>query len=163
MTEPQREIAGLVYKPLWETSEKVKLWRPRDLVIAILVRIGRGLLRHSSRPVENPHPGSNSNAESHMVRLFGIALVSILFASSPASAQPNFPFFEPVEPPRKIQVMVHRGMATGGPGEFRERPSRCAPKTSANGPRLTCGSRRMVATSSSTTTPSTGRRTVWGE
>jgi glycerophosphoryl diester phosphodiesterase len=50
-----------------------------------------------------------------MVRLFGIALVSIAFASLPASAQPNFPFFEPVEPPRKFQVMVHRGMALAAP------------------------------------------------
>ncbi len=49
------------------------------------------------------------------VRLFGIALVSIVFASSPAFAQPNFSFFEPVEPARKIQVMVHRGMAIAAP------------------------------------------------
>ena len=50
-----------------------------------------------------------------MVRLFGIALVSIVFASSPVSGQPNYSFFEPVEPARKIQVMVHRGMAMAAP------------------------------------------------
>ncbi len=38
-----------------------------------------------------------------------------MFASSPVSAQPNFSFFEPVEPARKIQVMVHRGMAMAAP------------------------------------------------
>ena len=33
-----------------------------------------------------------------MVRLFGIVIVSIVFASSPVSGQPNYSFFEPVEP-----------------------------------------------------------------
>src|SRR5271165_69365 len=50
-----------------------------------------------------------------MVRLFGVPLVSIVFASSPVYAQPNFSFFEPVVPARKIQVMVHRGMAMAAP------------------------------------------------
>ena len=50
-----------------------------------------------------------------MVRLCGIALVSIVFTPLLASAQPHFPFFEPVDPPRKIQVMVHRGMASAAP------------------------------------------------
>ena len=50
-----------------------------------------------------------------MTRLIGMALFSIVFASSSASAQPNFSFFEPVNPPRKIQVMVHRGMAIAAP------------------------------------------------
>jgi glycerophosphoryl diester phosphodiesterase len=45
----------------------------------------------------------------------GITLVAIVVTSSPAYAQPNFPFFEPVDPPRKIQVMVHRGMALAAP------------------------------------------------
>jgi glycerophosphoryl diester phosphodiesterase len=50
-----------------------------------------------------------------MDRLFGIGLLSILLTSSPAAAQPNFHFFEPVEPPRNIQVMVHRGMSMAAP------------------------------------------------
>jgi glycerophosphoryl diester phosphodiesterase len=58
-----------------------------------------------------------------MARLFGIAIV---FASLPASAQTNFPFFEPVEPPRKIQVMVHRGMAMAAPENSRAAITMCA-------------------------------------
>jgi glycerophosphoryl diester phosphodiesterase len=50
-----------------------------------------------------------------MRRLPGGVLVWLLIASSPALAQPNFRFFEPVDPPRKTQVMVHRGMATAAP------------------------------------------------
>jgi glycerophosphoryl diester phosphodiesterase len=50
-----------------------------------------------------------------MERPFGIALVSVILASSPVFAQQNFRFFEPVEPPRNIQVMVHRGMAMAAP------------------------------------------------
>jgi glycerophosphoryl diester phosphodiesterase len=49
------------------------------------------------------------------VRSFGIALISITLASANAVSQPNFRFFEPVEPPRKIQVFVNRGMAIAAP------------------------------------------------
>jgi glycerophosphoryl diester phosphodiesterase len=56
----------------------------------------------------------------------GIALVAIVFASSPAAAQPNFRFFEPVEPPRKIQVMVHRGMAMAAPENSAAAIAMCA-------------------------------------
>jgi glycerophosphoryl diester phosphodiesterase len=37
-------------------------------------------------------------------------IVSCLFLPSLALAQANFTFFEPVDPPRKVQIMVHRGM-----------------------------------------------------
>ena len=50
-----------------------------------------------------------------MARWLGIAKILILFCSSQASAQLNFRFFQPVEPPRNIQVMVHRGMAMAAP------------------------------------------------
>lgn len=50
-----------------------------------------------------------------MNRLIGIALVCIFSTATPTSAQPGFRFFEPVEPPRNIQVMVHRGMAVAAP------------------------------------------------
>jgi len=33
-----------------------------------------------------------------------------LLAASPVFAQPKFPFFEPVQPPRAVQIMAHRGM-----------------------------------------------------
>lgn len=37
-------------------------------------------------------------------------LLLVLFSASPASAQWKFSFYEPVQPARKVQVMVHRGM-----------------------------------------------------
>lgn len=40
---------------------------------------------------------------------------SVLFAPSVLMAQTDFTFFEPVQPPRPIQVMVHRGMAIAAP------------------------------------------------
>ncbi len=61
-----------------------------------------------------------------MNRPFGIVLVSIWLTSSPASAQPNFRFFEPVEPPRNIQVMVHRGMAMAAPENSARAIEMCA-------------------------------------
>jgi glycerophosphoryl diester phosphodiesterase len=39
----------------------------------------------------------------------------VLFAASPAEAQPNFQFFEPVRPPRAVQVIAHRGIHTLAP------------------------------------------------
>jgi len=61
-----------------------------------------------------------------MDRLFCIALVSIVLASPPASAQPYFRFFEPVKPPRNIQVIVHRGMATAAPENSAAAVEMCA-------------------------------------
>ncbi len=39
----------------------------------------------------------------------------VLFAASPAEAQPNFQFFEPVRPPRAVQVIAQRGLHTLAP------------------------------------------------
>jgi glycerophosphoryl diester phosphodiesterase len=43
------------------------------------------------------------------------ALICILCISPQVFAQQNFTFFEPLQPPRNIQVMVHRGMAMAAP------------------------------------------------
>jgi glycerophosphoryl diester phosphodiesterase len=50
-----------------------------------------------------------------MRHALGFAFASIVFVASPVVAQPNFRFVEPVQPPRNIQVMVHRGMVTATP------------------------------------------------
>ena len=39
-----------------------------------------------------------------------IVLVSVFTGTTIASAQPHFKFYEPVVPPRALQVMAHRGM-----------------------------------------------------
>src|SRR5262245_975577 len=44
-----------------------------------------------------------------------LACVVVFAAAAPAVAQPYFTFFEPVRPPRPIQVMAHRGMAMAAP------------------------------------------------
>ncbi len=46
---------------------------------------------------------------------FFLAVTLLLLQSSLADAQPRFSFFEPVTPPRAIQVMVHRGMMCAAP------------------------------------------------
>ncbi len=61
-----------------------------------------------------------------MKRLLCIAVISTLFVSSEALAQPNFQFFEPVQPPRNIQVMVHRGLAIASPENSRTAIEKCA-------------------------------------
>jgi glycerophosphoryl diester phosphodiesterase len=38
-----------------------------------------------------------------------------LITSANAFAQPNFDFHQPIQPPRKVQVMVHRGMSCAAP------------------------------------------------
>ena len=43
-----------------------------------------------------------------------------------ANAQPRFPFFEPVTPPRSVQVMVHRGLATVAPENSAAAIEHCA-------------------------------------
>jgi glycerophosphoryl diester phosphodiesterase len=41
--------------------------------------------------------------------------VFLFFMASPATAQQNFQFFEPVQPPRNTQIIAHRGMHTLAP------------------------------------------------
>ncbi|OWK38578.1 glycerophosphodiester phosphodiesterase family protein [Fimbriiglobus ruber] len=36
--------------------------------------------------------------------------VLLLTTAPPVYAQPNFPFFQPVQPPRDVQIMAHRGL-----------------------------------------------------
>ena len=50
-----------------------------------------------------------------MERLLCMAMFSIIAITPQGFAQPSFRFFEPVVPPRNIQVMVHRGMAKAAP------------------------------------------------
>jgi glycerophosphoryl diester phosphodiesterase len=45
----------------------------------------------------------------------GLLFIALSMAPSFVSAQPHFSFFEPVVPPRPIQVMVHRGLAIAAP------------------------------------------------
>lgn len=40
----------------------------------------------------------------------GFSVLVFLFTAGTVSAQPNFKFFEPVQPPRSVQIMAHRGM-----------------------------------------------------
>jgi glycerophosphoryl diester phosphodiesterase len=44
------------------------------------------------------------------MRHFIIVLASVFTGTTIASAQPHFKFYEPVVPPRALQVMAHRGM-----------------------------------------------------
>ena len=44
-----------------------------------------------------------------------LAVLLILSLTTPLAAQPNYKFFEPVQPPRATQVMAHRGMHTLAP------------------------------------------------
>ena len=44
-----------------------------------------------------------------------LVVTLLLWQSTIADAQPRFTFFEPVTPPRAIQVMVHRGMMCSAP------------------------------------------------
>jgi glycerophosphoryl diester phosphodiesterase len=44
-----------------------------------------------------------------------LAAVVLFAAAAPAVAQSHFAFFEPIRPPRPIQVMAHRGMAMAAP------------------------------------------------
>lgn len=49
-----------------------------------------------------------------MYRQLSVAMMCVL-ATTECFAQSRFHFFEPVQPPRNIQVMVHRGMAKAAP------------------------------------------------
>jgi glycerophosphoryl diester phosphodiesterase len=44
-----------------------------------------------------------------------LAVLLVLALTTPTLAQPNYKFFEPVQPPRATQVMAHRGMHTLAP------------------------------------------------
>ena len=57
-----------------------------------------------------------------------IALVLLAFMLNAVSAHAvePFPFFEPVTPPRKVQVMAHRGMHTAAPENTRRAIEMCA-------------------------------------
>jgi glycerophosphoryl diester phosphodiesterase len=44
-----------------------------------------------------------------------LAVLLVLALATPTAAQPNYQFFEPVQPPRATQVMAHRGMHTLAP------------------------------------------------
>jgi glycerophosphoryl diester phosphodiesterase len=46
---------------------------------------------------------------------FRPAVLLVLILTTPAAAQPNYKFFEPVQPARATQVMAHRGMHTLAP------------------------------------------------
>ena len=70
-------------------------------------------------------------------------IVSCLFSPSLALAQANFTFFEPVDPPRKVQIMVHRGMHMLAP-EIRCRPFSPVRMTSSSGRRLTFARQKRV-------------------
>src|SRR5437868_5803523 len=49
----------------------------------------------------------------------------LLLASPWLSSAAQFPFFEPVQPPRVFQVMVHRGEARQAPENSRSALQRC--------------------------------------
>jgi len=61
-----------------------------------------------------------------MLRSTFVLICLGLICPSLANAQPNFRFFEPVNPPRSIQVMVHRGMAMMAPENSRAAIGKCA-------------------------------------
>ena len=54
------------------------------------------------------------------------ALAALLLAAPAAAGADFFPFFEPVRPPRPVQVMVHRGVATAAPENTRRAVEMCA-------------------------------------
>jgi glycerophosphoryl diester phosphodiesterase len=66
------------------------LWRGRYLFLAALVCIAACSLRDQEGP--SPRSGANS-----------------------AAAPPFFAFFEPLTPPRPVEVMAHRGLASAAP------------------------------------------------
>ena len=55
-----------------------------------------------------------------------IAAASVLFAAEPASAQKGFKFFEPVNPPRAVQIMAHRGLDSVAPENTADAVLACA-------------------------------------
>ncbi len=69
-----------------------------------------------------------------LVLWWGIVLGSV--AAAAEGDRPAFPFFEPVRPPRAIQVMAHHGAMAPAPITPRESWSSPSP-TASNGSRLT--------------------------
>ena len=57
-------------------------------------------------------------------QMIRVLLLSLLVPSL-ASAQPRFSFFEPVNPPRAVQVIVHRGLAVAAPENSAAAIERC--------------------------------------
>jgi glycerophosphoryl diester phosphodiesterase len=57
---------------------------------------------------------------------FRLALFLVLLVAAPATAQPNFKFFEPIHPPRAVQVMAHRGMRVLAPENSLDAVMACA-------------------------------------
>jgi glycerophosphoryl diester phosphodiesterase len=53
-------------------------------------------------------------------------LLLLLCAAAPAAAQSNFKFFEPVQPPRAVQLMAHRGMHRLAPENSAQAVLACA-------------------------------------
>lgn len=57
---------------------------------------------------------------------FPIALAVFLGSAAPLAAQSGFAFFEPVTPPRAVQIMAHRGLAAVAPENSGEAVLACA-------------------------------------
>ena len=55
-----------------------------------------------------------------------INLVAVLGTATPVAAQSGFKFFEPVIPPRAVQIMAHRGLTTVAPENSAEAVLVCA-------------------------------------
>jgi glycerophosphoryl diester phosphodiesterase len=67
-----------------------------------------------ARSIAMPEDKQSTRSPSFFTRT-GLLFMVLCLAPSVVSAQPRFSFFEPVVPPRPIQVMVHRGLAIAAP------------------------------------------------
>jgi glycerophosphoryl diester phosphodiesterase len=61
-----------------------------------------------------------------MFRPHGLVIIVLSLAPSIVSGQSHFAFFEPVVPPRPVQVMVHRGLAIAAPANSAAAIEMCA-------------------------------------
>lgn len=52
-------------------------------------------------------------------------LVGLMSSSAAFAAEPFFPFFEPVQPPRRVQIMAHRGLSAVAPENTAEAVLAC--------------------------------------
>ncbi len=59
-----------------------------------------------------------------MIRATAI-LVSLISSSAASAAEPFFPFVEPVQPPRRVQIMAHRGLQAVAPENTAEAVLAC--------------------------------------
>lgn len=57
---------------------------------------------------------------------FSLTLTVLVIGASTAMGQAHFKFFEPVDPPRQVQVMAHRGMAMLAPENSLQAVTACA-------------------------------------